>query len=143
MSVKDIMFPSNMSSSMSEKDDNDLVISFMKENDVDSMKSPNVMTLIASADNTHKEFCRLFAQSVTDSSYQKFGSKATRRKNNFRLDDFVLILVAAGAKYGIVSEITSKHTIMVTLLNKNKRSKVTTRSQSFSVEQVTLLYRKE
>ena len=110
----------------------------MKENDVDSMKCPGVMTLI-----THQEFCRLFAQSVTDSSYQKFGSKVTRRKNNFRLDDFVLILLANGVKYRIVIEITSKHTIMVKLLNKNKRTKDMTRSQSFSVEQVTLLYCKE
>ena len=35
---------------MSEKDENDLVISFMKEkDDVDAMGSPGVMTLIASA----------------------------------------------------------------------------------------------
>ena len=142
MSVKDIMFPSNMSSSLSEKND-DLVISFAKQNDVDLTDSPAIMSLIASADNTHREFCRLFIQSVTDSLYQRFGSKVTRRKNTFRLEDFVVILLADGAKYGIVIEIVSKQTIMVRLLNKNKRIKAMTRTQSFSVEQVTLLYRKE
>ena len=127
-----------MSNSLSEKDENYLVISFMKEkDDVDAMGSPGVMTLIASADNTHQEFCRLFAQSVTDSSYQKFGGKVTRRKNSFKLEDFVLILLANGVKYGIVNELISKHTIRVKFLNKNKRTKVTTRSQSFSVETST------
>ena len=144
LSVKDIMFPSNMSNSLSKNDENDLVISFMNEkDDVDAMGSPGVMTLIASADSIYQEFCRLFAQSVSDSSYQRFGGKVTCPKANFKLEDLVLVLLANGVKYGIVNEIISKHTIRVKLLNKNKRTKVTTRSQSFSVEQVTLLYRKE
>ena len=107
----------------------------MKEkDDVDTMGSPGVMTLIASADSIYQEFCRLFAQSVTDSSYHRFGGKVTCRKANFKLEDFVLVLLANGVKYGIVNEIISKHTIRVKLLNKNKRTKVTTRTQSFSVE---------
>ena len=83
-----------MSNSLSEKDENYLVISFMKEkDDVDAMGSPGVMTLIASADSIYQEFCRLFAQSVTDSSYQRIGGKA-----KFKLEDFVLVLLANGDK---------------------------------------------
>ena len=109
-----------------------------KKYDIDAMGSPSVMTRRASADSIYQEFCRLFAQSVTDSSYQRIGGKA-----KFKLEDFVLVLLANGVKYGIVNEIISKHTIRVKLLNKNMRTKVTIRSQFFSCEQVTLLYRKE
>ena len=100
------------------------------------------MFLIANSDKTHEEFCRLFIQSVTDSSFQRFGSKVTRKKNTFRVEDFVIVLVADGAKYGVISEIVSKHTVKVRLLNKNKKIKTMTRIQSFSAEQVTLLHRK-
>ena len=58
LSVKDIMFPSNMSNSLYKNNDNDLVISFMNEKAyVDAMGSPGVMTLIASADSIYQEFC--------------------------------------------------------------------------------------
>ena len=113
-----------------------------KQNDADPTDPKNIMLLIANSDKTHEEFCRLFIQSVTDSSFQRFGKKVTRKKNTFQVEDFVIVLVTAGAKYGVISEVVSMHTVNVRLLNKNKKIKSITRIQSFSTEQVTLLHRK-
>ena len=140
--MKDLMFPSTMTNSLSEKDE-ELVISFMGvKKDADHLQNLEVMQLIAGADSTFQEFCQIFAQSVRDGSYQRFGGKVTRRTPNFKLGDFVLILWGHGVKYGLIEEIVSKHTITVKLLNKNMKSKNQTRLQSFSCEQVTLLYQK-
>ena len=52
LSVKDLMFPSTVTNSLSEKDEK-LVISFMgMKKDVDHMQNPGVMQLIAGADST-------------------------------------------------------------------------------------------
>ena len=53
----------------------------------------------------------------------------TRRTPNFKLGDFVLVLLGHGVKYGLVEEIVSKHTLTVKLLNKNMKSKTQTRLQ--------------
>ena len=116
------MFPSTMTNSLSEKDE-ELVISFMRvKNDDDHMQNPGVMQLIAGEDSTFQEFCQIFGQSVRDGFYQEFGGKVTRRKPNFQLGDFVLILLGHGVKYGSIEEIVSKHTITVKLLNKNMKN---------------------
>ena len=67
----------------------------------------------------------------------------TRKKNIFQEEDFVVVLVAAGAKYGIISQVVSNHTVNVRLLNRNKKIKSVTKIQPFATEQVTLLHRKK
>ena len=143
MSVKHLMFPSaSMDSGLSEID-NELVIPLtVKQTNAAPTDPQDIMSLIANSDQTHAEFCRLFIQSVNDSSFQRFGKKVTRKKNTFQVEDFVVVLVAAGAKYGIISQVVSMHTVNVRLLNKNKKIKSVTKIQSFSTEQVTLLHRK-
>ena len=45
----------------------------------------------------------------------------------FQVEDFVVVIVAAGAKYGIISQVVSMHTVNVRLLNKNKKIKSVTK----------------
>ena len=103
MSVKNLMFPSSLMDSSLSENDNELVIPLtVKQTDAAPTDPQNIMFLIENSDKTHAEFCRLFIQSVNDSSFQRFGKKVTRKKNTFQVEDFVIVLVANGAKYGVI-----------------------------------------
>ena len=43
-------------------------------------QNPGVMDIIANTDRTFAEFVKIFHQSVVDGKFQRFGSKATRRR---------------------------------------------------------------
>ena len=138
LSVKNLMFPSCITYNISETDDN-LVISFLGiESDADRRQNLGVMELIAATDHTFSEFC----QSVRDGKFHRFGGRVSWRKPNFQIGDFVLVLLNTGVKYALIDKVISKHTVQVKLLNKNMKKKTQTRLQSFSSEQITLLYRK-
>ena len=139
LSVKHLMFPNT---GLSEIDETLVIPLSVKQTDVVPQDDQDILTLISNSDQTHTEFCKLFAQSVRDSSFQRYGKKVTRKQNTFQEQDFVLVLVASGAKYGIVSQVVSNHTVNVQLLNRNKKIKTATRIQPFAAEQITLLHRK-
>ena len=101
------------------------------------------MGLISECDKVHLEFTRLFSQAVKDSSFQRFGKRATRKLNHFQKDDFILVMVSVGIKYGLVEAVDSPHTISVKLLNRHRKIKSQLRTEKFAAEQCTLLYRKQ
>ena len=143
MSVKTLMFPSLGINGKSENKNNEDNLTIPLENlDVNGTKSKVIMDLVSECDKTHLEFTRLFCQAVRDSSFQRFGKRATRKKNDFQKDDFILIMVAQGVKYGLVDEVISPHTISARLLNKHRKIKTQLRVEQFSAEQCTLLHRK-
>ena len=133
------MFPTT---GISEKDETLIIPLPSKNSDVVTTVDQDILNLISDSDKTHLEFCKLFTQSVKDSSFQRFGKKVTRRQNQFQDGDFVLVLVNSGAKYGIVDKIISPHTVSIQLLNRNRKIKTETRIEQFAAEQCTLLYRK-
>ena len=133
------MFPNT---GLSEKDETLVIPLSSKNSGVVTTEDQDILNLISDSDQTHLEFCKLFTQSVKDSSFQRFGKKVTRKQNNFQEQDFVLVLVNSGAKYGIVDQVVSKHTVNIQLLNRNRKIKTETRIQPFAAEQITLLYRK-
>ena len=133
------MFPS-LGKSENKNEDN-LTIN-LENSGVNGTKTKGIMSLISECDKTHLEFTRLFCQAVRDSTFQRFGKRATRKKNNFQKDDFILIMVAAGVKYGLVDQVISNHTISAKLLNKHRKIKTQLRVEEFSAEQCTLLHRK-
>ena len=143
MSVKNLMFPSLGITGKSEnKNDEDNLTISLENLDVNGTKDKDIMGLISECDKTHLEFTRLFSQAVKDSSFQRFGKRATRKKNDFQKDDFILVMVAQGVKYGLVQEVDSPHTISVKLLNRHRKIKSQLRTEKFAAEQCTLLYRK-
>ena len=90
-------------------------------------QNPGVMDIIANTDRTFAEFVKIFHQSVVDRKFHRFGSKASRKQGSFNLDDFVLVLLATGVKYGLGNTVVSKHTVEVKLLNKRNKTKTLTR----------------
>ena len=139
MSVKHLMFPTT---GISEKDDTLIIPLPSKNSDVVTTRDESILSLISDSDKTHLEFVKLFTQAVKDSSFQRFGKRVTRKLNQFQDGDFVLVLVNAGAKYGIVDTVNSPHTVSIQLLNRNRKIKTQTRIEKFAAEQCTLLYRK-
>ena len=139
MSVKTLMFPS-LGKSENKNEDN-LTIN-LENTGVNGTKTKGIMNLVSECDSTHLEFTRLFCQSVRDSTFQRFGKRATRKKNTFQKDDFILIMVAAGVKYGLVNQVISNHTISARLLNKHRKIRSELRVEEFASEQCTLLHRK-
>ena len=134
------MFPNT---GLSEIDESLVIPLSVKQTDATPSDDQDILTLISNSDQTHTEFCKLFIQSVRDSTFQRYGKKVTRKQNIFQEEDFVLVLVATGAKYGIISQVVSNHTVNVRLLNRNKKIKSVTKIQPFATEQVTLLHRKK
>ena len=141
MSVKTLMFPS-LGIKSENKDQDNLTIP-LENLDVNCAKSKAIVNLLSECDRTHLEFSRLFCQAVRDSSFQRFGKRAIRKKNDFQKDDFILIILAQGVKYGLVDEVISPHTIRAKLLNKHRKIKTALRVEDFAAEQCTLLHRKQ